>query len=108
MTIKTETLRHRLKAWVAALPPIMAPSVDFPLKAEVVDDEGASSKDEERELALFVVILPPGILSWLVTHIPFGETISREEAAATLLQREIRVRYRPMIIEVDRIPSFER
>ena len=54
------------------------------------------------------VILPPGILSWLVTHIPFGETISREEAAATLLQREIRVRYRPMIIEVDRIPSFER
>lgn len=96
----------KIKTWLASLPPIMAPSVEFPLQAELVDDN--NPEEEDRELALFVITMPPGLLSWLVMHIPFGETITREEAAATLLQREIQVRYRPMIIEVDRIPSLER
>lgn len=95
----------KIKTWLASLPPIMAPSVEFPIQAEVVDD---SPEEQDRELALFVITMPPGVLSWLVMHIPFGETITREEAAATLLQREIQVRYRPMIVEVDRIPSLER
>jgi hypothetical protein len=95
---------QRLTTWFAALPPIMAPSVEFPITAEVVEN-GAQ---DERELALLVVTMPPGLISWLVMSIPFGETITREEAAATLLQREIQVRYRPMIVEVDRIPSLER
>jgi hypothetical protein len=101
MKTRIRTAWERLRAWVAALPPIMAPSVEFPLQAEI--DTSEPPEEVDRELALFVVTLPPGLLSWLVTHIPFGETISREEAAATLLQREIQVRYRPMIIEMDKV-----
>lgn len=99
METRVRNAWNRFRTWLSALPPIMAPPIEFPIQAEVSDPVD----EEDRELALFVLTLPPGFLSWLVTHIPFGETISREEAASILLQREIQVRYRPMIIEVDKM-----
>lgn len=87
---------QRFRQWFDSLPPIMAPGIDFPVPLEE-SDAGGPSDD-----TTFVVVLPPGILSWVVAHMPAGDVITREEAAATLLQREIQVRYRPMIIEMDR------
>lgn len=86
----------RLREWFSRLPPLMPPSVTFP--AQTTPNEPEHGQD------LVVLSLPTGVLGWLVAHLPFGETVSREEAAATLLQRDIQVRYRPMIIEVDKIP----
>lgn len=46
--------------------------------------------------------MPGRLLSWLLSFFPFGEEITREEAAALILAREIRVKYTPLIVELDR------
>jgi len=49
-----------------------------------------------------LVVGVPNPLFWLLTHLPGWEEISKEEAVGLLLEREVRVRYRPLIVEMDR------
>lgn len=50
-----------------------------------------------------VVIVEPGRLwFWLLAKLPVWVELSREEAAQCMLQREVKVRYTPLIVEMDR------
>lgn len=71
--------------WLNRLPPILANATP-------------SSEDEDTLL----IVKPGRVLSWFMRFIPVGEEITREEAAALVLSREIRVRYTPLIVELDR------
>ena len=72
--------------WLNNLPPILA-------------NTGGPPADDEDTL---LIVKPGRVLSWLMRFIPVGEEITREEAAALVLSREIRVRYTPLIVELDR------
>lgn len=48
-----------------------------------------------------VVLIPGRFVSWLLSLLPVWEVISREEAAQAILQREVRLNYTPLIVEVE-------
>lgn len=73
-------------------PPIVVPD---PPSAQ------ATAQDEPE----LVVVCVGRFLGWLLGLFPGWEEISREEAAKFILAREIRVKYTPIIIELDRKPN---
>lgn len=83
------TIRQRIAAWVDRLPPIMAVPEPRP-ETELVAHE------------TLVVVHTGGFTFWLISLLPGWEEITREEAAQFILQREVRVRYQPLIVEMDR------
>ena len=83
------TLWQRVAQWIDTLPPLLHP----PLETETVDPD---------EYETLVVVHPSPIVFWLLSKIPVWEEITREEAAQYVLQREVRVRYQPLIVEMDR------
>jgi hypothetical protein len=97
MTTHTQPLVrvNLLSAWIDALPPLLPPVTEVP-------EEPASSSFGDE--GLVVVAAPSGFWSWLLALLPIGENISREEAAKFILTREIRVKYTPLIVELDRQP----
>ena len=80
----------RLREWIDSLPPILAPQPTEPVKAE------------PQEFETLVVVHPGAFTFWLLSKLPVWEEITREEAALFILQREVRVRYQPLIVEMDR------
>lgn len=58
--------------------------------------------DADDEGFVLVITNTGRFLTWLLSLFPVWEELSKEEAAAYLLQREVRVRYQPLIIEMDR------
>ena len=69
-------------------PPILAPA------------PSATVLQSEQDV---VIVLHVGrFVGWLLSLLPVWEEISREEAARFILAREIRVKYTPIILELDR------
>ena len=83
------TFWHRASAWVSRLSPVLPQQ-----PATVIEDESASD--------VLVVVDVGGFMGWLLSFVPAGEEITREEAAQFILEREVKVRYRPLIVEMDR------
>lgn len=82
-------IRQRIAAWIDQLPPILA--------------KPAPSLEEELVVPeTMVIVHTSGFTFWLISLLPGWEEITREEAAQFILQREVRVRYQPLIVEMDR------
>lgn len=78
-----------LRAWIRGLPPILAlPAPDT-----------LDTADSTEEL---VIVHPGAFFFRLLALLPVWEELTREEAAQIVLEREVRVRYRPLIVEMDR------
>lgn len=82
----TKKLLQTIQSWVDKLPPVLAPT------PEVAD----------TDVTDLVVVHPGPVLFWLLSRLPVWEEVTREEAAQFVLEREVRVRYRPLIVEMDR------
>lgn len=43
------------------------------------------------------------VMAWLRTFLPTVETMSRDDAARLILEREVRFRYAPTVVEFDQV-----
>lgn len=92
MTTHTRTLPNTgvIRTWLDSLPPLLAlPPTEEPVPEPAVEET-------------LVVVMPGRFWSWLLWFFPFGEEITRKQAAAHIMACEIHVQYAPLIVELDR------
>lgn len=86
----------RVFDWIDKLPPLLVPPAQSATPATPVEET------DSLEHETLVVVHPGAFTFWLLAKLPVWEEISREEAAQYILQREVRIRYQPLIVEMDR------
>lgn len=89
-----DALWPRVLQWVSNWPPILKPPID------TTDTDDAVPHPVERDT--LIVLFPGRVAFWLLTKLFTWHEMSREDAARFILQREVRVRYTPLIVEMDR------
>jgi hypothetical protein len=88
------SFRQRVIQWFDNLPPILRLPAD--VGVVVVEDDQPPAQD-------VILLLHPGpVFFWLLSKLPVWTEITREEAVQSILQCEVRVRYQPLIVEMDR------